>query len=199
MLGRPRYSITVGSAPSPFVWFRVAKAGTRSTLKALRDSKAVFEIENGYKLPVRAQDYPGYFRFTFVRNPYSRLLSAWRDKVLKPDAAIPARDPELGAELSDFARFVEWICDQDPAQINIHFRPQARLVPPEIDFVGRMETFEADLRNVFDRIHLGNLENVPHGNRTAKANRVEPEVTPSIQGAITKYYEDDFRRFGYTM
>jgi hypothetical protein len=92
------YNITTGRRPSPFIWFRTAKTGTRTVLKVLRDEGVDFDIEQGFNEPAPRSAYADHFSFTFVRNPYDRLISGWTDKVLNaaPGGGLKAEKfPEL--------------------------------------------------------------------------------------------------------
>jgi len=69
-----------------YVWFRTAKCGTRSILQFLENntdvdlSKYEVQFDNSWK---------DYFKFAIVRNPWYRLVSCWKNKVIeqKPNKA----------------------------------------------------------------------------------------------------------------
>lgn len=199
MVVHPLYNITVGAAPAPFLWFRVAKAGTRSTFAALHALGLDFEIENGFRMRVPPHAWTDHLRFTFVRDPYARIVSAWRDKIILRRKGSGINDQVLYEQLSDFGNFVEWVLSQDKERINPHFRPQTILVPENVDFIGRLESFDADLRHLFGRLGLGDLPKAPHHNRSNRAKRPEPTMSPSALQGINAYFRDDFRRFGYAI
>lgn len=191
------YNITTGSRPSPFIWFRVAKTGTRTVLNVLRDEGVGFDIEQGFNEPVPCYAYPKHFSFTFVRNPYARLISAWTDKVINaaPGGGLKAvPSPE---RLRDFDEFVDWLMDQDPAAINIHFRPQSLLLPAKIDFIGRTETLAHDLRAVLSRIGLQADRKIPRKNASGPSPLSMRDVNPRTRDRIDRLYRSDFERFGY--
>lgn len=122
---------------------------------------------------------PSWTRAIFVREPKERLLSAYLDKgrqnaylqfhccqsssttlLEKLDCAhtkphmgpMAARDAEEEPFL-DFADFLTWAV---PACDDPHWRPQAERLDEKywsnIDFVGHMETMEADARRLLERI-----------------------------------------------
>jgi hypothetical protein len=103
------------------------------------------------------------FKFVIVRNPYARLASAYRDKILLNPAPYIIRNlrktaAEHGIALFEpmtFAEFVSVICHQSLAEMNPHFRPQyyeGRFRIIKYDFIGRMETLPDDLMYAFERI-----------------------------------------------
>jgi hypothetical protein len=193
------YNITTGRRPSPFIWFRVAKTGTRTVLKVLRDEGVDFDIEQGFHKPAPRSAYADHFSFTFVRNPYDRLISGWTDKVLNaaPGGGLKAvKFPEL---LRDFDYFVAWLVDQDPAAINIHFRPQSLLVLAELDFIGQTEALARDLRLVLSRLGLQADRNIPRKNASGPPPLSMRDVTAGTRDCINRLYHSDFERFGYAM
>jgi hypothetical protein len=193
------YNITTGRRPSPFIWFRTAKTGTRTVLKVLRDEGVDFDIEQGFNEPAPRSAYADHFSFTFVRNPYDRLISGWTDKVLNaaPGGGLKAaKFPEL---LRDFDYFVAWLVDQNPAAINIHFRSQSLLVPAELDFIGRTETLARDLGLVLSRLGLQADRNIPRKNASGPPPLSMRDVTAGTRDCINRLYRSDFERFCYAM
>jgi hypothetical protein len=122
---------------------------------------------------MRLLNDPRYFRFTVVRDPFSRLVSAYVDKLVKPiqEGSSWATDERCGN--FSFEEVVKRMCRLRDAQIEKHFRPQA-----------------AFLRNVvFD--HIGVFEQLDHTFDVLK-NRygidVEGEVASKVRAPKrTKY------------
>lgn len=156
-----------------------------------------------------------WFKFTFVRNPYDRLLSAWKSKILDPRDqqyapvrdrirhafGYPARDDAPVVAFGDFVRFVT--SKADPAMsADGHWERQTivgrhDLIP--YDFVGRFESFGNDLGTVLGRLAA-----------PASVRALAEEVTnPSsdipmaaaydseLAAIVYDYYRDDFDAFGY--
>jgi dermatan 4-sulfotransferase 1 len=103
------------------------------------------------------------FKFVFVRNPYARLASAYSDKLgmnLAPHIVrkIGVSAAQHGIALSKpitFPELVSVVCRQSLAEMDFHYRPQyyeGRFEIVKYDFVGRMETLDADLTYVLKRI-----------------------------------------------
>ena len=103
------------------------------------------------------------FKFTFIRNPYARMASAYLDKIRKNVAPhivkkIRTFAEQNGMPVSDeitFSEFVTVVSQQSVAEMDSHFRPQCyegRFAVVKFDFVGRMETFADDLIYVLERI-----------------------------------------------
>jgi len=156
------------------------------------------------------------FRFSFVRNPYARLVSAWADKFrdkslsscdsfvdqyLTHNWTIGSSKKSAGHTLS-FARFVEFAAATAGQRIDAHWQLQDDLldVPAlKLDLIGKVENFDRDMAKVLDHVgadhHLRQAVGV-HMN----ASRHEPwpkYYTRALADRVYRAYERDFDRFRY--
>lgn len=77
-------------------------------------------------------DLMNKYLFTVVRNPYTKLLSAYLDKIIKLQAKVAAGMPpekyngfNLPGVPQSFEAFVEMVCDQPDRDVDIHWAGQA--------------------------------------------------------------------------
>jgi len=152
---------------------------------------------------VFGRDFWRYFKFTFVRNPYTRLVSAYEflrrggHPAWRTDQRF--RDDVL-SEYADFPDFVlRWL--KPGTDWPEHFRAQhefvelgGRLV---MDFVGRIENIEADFATVSDR--LGIQARLQRLNPTAEKHGTLREYYSSdaVERRVREVYARDFELFGY--
>lgn len=110
--------------------------------------------------------YPGLFSFAFVRNPWDRLVSCYRDKIQGEARDFTAFAPERGVAYCvarfeslqagmSFERFVDAIAEIPDTEADAHFRSQHTFVTNRagdiaIDFVGRFESLARDFDAVCD-------------------------------------------------
>lgn len=114
----------------------------------------------------------GYYKFVFVRDPYSRLMSCFVDKFLNKNATREeyrvwlgqlydwkyVRERDIMAEpRPSFRAFVDELLKQDPDRMNEHWMPQTYVcgfgdIP--YDFVGRFERLTTDARKVLHRLNF---------------------------------------------
>ncbi len=148
---------------------------------------------------------PEFLRFGIVRNPYSRLLSAWRNKILlcEPGYEYVYRkmtgiEPSLREkETLTFEQFLKFVEGEDVGTCNPHWRRQIDLLLyPAIPYthLGKIER----LRDTFELIekHAEPGRSVPLGN--SNSTRVgHAKLTDAIAGRIHKLYAADFEAFGY--
>ncbi len=150
---------------------------------------------------------PDVFRFCIVRNPYTRVVSAYLDKLVTNKWEARRRLPKLGfapdAEIT-LLQFLQTIASQKPAVMDIHWMPQTVLLQPgkvRYDVIGRLENFDADFAAIMQRVapafldKYGTFDHSPH--RTGAAQRIAELVGPEEEELIRQIYADDFRVFGY--
>jgi hypothetical protein len=153
-----------------FVFCGIPKVGTRSFREALASPEiAAFRVARGRTALLAADGdspYQFHYKFSFVRNPWSRTVSCYRDKVqiLQPTTigklSIIAKHPGLCPGLP-FDAFVEWLCSPEGSDrfADLHWMSQYKFITTDAgriicDFVGRLESIEADLKTVCDAVGL---------------------------------------------
>jgi hypothetical protein len=137
--------------------------------------------------------------FSVVRNPYSRFLSAYLNKVMgRPWERISVRmgfTPDSKPAIHDFLAALR---DSDPYEIDHHFRPQhlnllRGFVP--LDVLGYFEALD-DVR-AFLNEHGFTLESNLK-NSTGASSRVNELLDARAVSAIQTIYETDFKNFCYS-
>lgn len=151
--------------------------------------------------------YKGYFKFAFVRNPWDRLVSCYRDKLVGDGLGLSLPN-DVDVRLyrgMRFAEFVEGVHKIPDNKADPHFRSQHRVVcgPGRdrlilTDFVGRFENLQADFQTVAERIGAPELR-LPHILRsTGKKSR---SYTAYYDGRskqlVSQRYRKDINTFGY--
>lgn len=123
--------------------------------------------------PLQARRHRGtHFSFSFVRNPFDRLVSAYNNKIIENvELTRPMQEMGLRSQM-EFADFIECIYSCPDDQLDVHLLPQSsilcageKLVPK---FVGRLEQIEthwASLRRRMRREGLPTLGKLPEKNR----------------------------------
>jgi chondroitin 4-sulfotransferase 11 len=128
------------------------------------------------------------FTFTFVRNPWDRLLSEYFSR---------------GGSRTDekFDRFVDRACAlvtsrQKLEGKNCHFRPQVEFLDDRMCFVGRFERFQVDLNQILNELRIETTD-IPHERKTSHGFYAEYYNARSRRRvAIT--YEADIDALNYS-
>jgi Sulfotransferase family len=150
---------------------------------------------------------PDFFRLTFVRNPYTRLVSAWKGKILvcapRQDLyeAIKGHPPEFGPKsLVSFREFVDYIaanCDLRWA-CDWHWRCQVNQIffkAVNFSHIGKVERMDEGLRRFQE--HLGLATPLSLGRRNAAVRTALPTYDQELADKVYLLYQEDFEKLGY--
>lgn len=152
------------------------------------------------------------FRFTFVRNPFRRLVSAYLSKIDRPyrakaeilavlNGVSPAEITDLTQTVS-FREFVEVISTMDGRSMNPHWKPQVDQVVPHLidyDLIGRFENLADDFGTVCERVMPGkNISLSRSMNKTRSREAFDALYTPDLIKMVLDIYERDFVVFNYS-
>lgn len=200
-----------------FIYFRIPKAANSTVVTALhedaasegyasRDAKHSFDRASTLTRDEVAELKDRFFLFTVVRDPYSRLLSAYLDKICRsksgkrPVAAYYRRD--LGADIS-FLEFCRFIADGG-LNANPHWYRQVDLIPCGVDmlhFVGRVESLAADLDVIRRHIRadVGHRIDSWNPHRTDATGKMKEMYCPEAIAVVRDRYRRDFETFDYAL
>lgn len=141
-----------------------------------------------------------YFVFTFVRDPWDRILSYY---MFRREPRNEGRKNILQAERE--MSFEDWLMNLDRfrrhwrinAAFNIAVAPQAETVGALPHLVGRFERLADDLAEVGRRIgvHPAPLRNV--NPTTRKREPYAHYYTDAARELVADLYREDIERFGY--
>ncbi len=146
--------------------------------------------------------------FCFVRNPYSRLLSCYLDKIVgnrPPKKQILIEmgiDPiDIETEVS-FQQFVEMISQQDIIKMNPHWRPQYYQTCQGViqyDAIGKFESFPQDFSQILSQISPNFTDYFSNERRhqTFADSLLEKYYTTRLRDLVAELYAVDFQHFDY--
>ena len=185
-----QYNLTI-SEEKKFIWFRVAKAGSRTILDVFNQANVELAAEHPVNVFYPVNMYASYFRFAFVRNPWDRLVSCWRDKIIRGDGFISSDNEQT------FESFVNYIARSiDLEYGNPHLRLQSRLIDiNHIDFLGRFETFEDDLKKVMKILDIEAA--IKKTNASDRKADYRDYYTESTKNKVAELYKKDIQIFNY--
>ncbi|XP_077396232.1 carbohydrate sulfotransferase 12-like [Festucalex cinctus] len=168
-----------------------------------------------------------YKKFLFVRDPFVRLISAFRDKfagnnevfykaygkfMLRRYANQPTPPDTLKEAFAkgvqpSFLNFIQYLLDPQTEKVhpfNDHWRQMHRLCHPcqiQYDFVGHLETAEEDAEHLLRLLRVDNVVEFPKSHRNVtSADWISDwfsTVPLEMRRELYKLYEADFRLFGY--
>lgn len=140
--------------------------------------------------------FPNYFSFTFIRNPFSRVLSNWhmftqQKKQMEKLSIIFNKD----SKLVSFPEFIEKL----PTNHNHHWNPQINYLPHldneiKVDFIGKLESINKDWKFIKNKLNLENDLIVK--NTTQKELTSFQTLDKNLDLLIKDFYKEDFILFG---
>lgn len=183
------------------IYITMSKCANTSIKMAIKEKYGVDEIrvrENNVYRALR-----GKYVFTFVRNPYARVLSYYLDKIVNFDS----KNYELPKEMEfmvktnttiSFKDFVKVISLIDDDTIDYHLKSMSYLIggveAKEIN-VGKVEEFDKDWSEVVEVLGLGKLKCL-NKNRTKYS--LQKYYDKETQRLVYERYNKDFKTFEYS-
>jgi len=145
-------------------------------------------------------EFEAYFKFTFIRNPWDRLVSAY--EFLRTGVSPSEYDWEMSEKLQslgDFRSFVYWVRDTNAGE-GMHLLPQYHYVRTKddemgMDFIGRFESFSRDFSKVAER--LGIDARLPHLNAAPSRYGYQQYFDSELVDIVGEVYRRDIELFGY--
>ena len=180
-----------------FIYVRVTKTASTSIVAALSaltngDARTVSNYRGLQNSPTHLPLYEyapyvsapleQYFTFTFVRNPWDRMVSGY---------FYSRRQKMRRAHLLDFR---EWCYYRAQRYQYNNCRWHSQSVA--YDFVGRFETLQEDFNRLCARLELAHTT-LPHKNASAHGD-YRQYYTDEVRALIARKYARDIDQFGYT-
>lgn len=149
------------------------------------------------------REFSEYFKFSFVRNPWDRLVSAfhflkkggltvcdkkWSDKNLSP--------------YPDFDAFVRRGLQEKKIRAFPHFRPQCDYIclaknRPGVDFIGYFENLDEDFSYICQQLKVNPTLQSLNRNDSRKRDFRE-YYTAETREIVARVYADDIQVLGYS-
>jgi hypothetical protein len=154
-----------------------------------------------YQIIYSPREYARRFKFTFVRNPWDRLASAY--SFLK-SGGMNARDRAFAdCHLSRYDTFEEFVIDWvNPQNVKLyyHFQPQVHFLcvdgwPARLDFVGFFENLTADFAVICER--LGGKAELGFMHQAKERVNYQARYTERMIRIVGDVYVQDIAMLGY--
>lgn len=169
-------------------------------------------VENWYSSRINFSQLNRWFVFSFVRNPFIRILSAYLSRIIRKTPTSKYLSKLTGKDLNEilnlsFEQFMEIILECPPEQDDSHWRPQSSQILVSyipIHFLGYVEYFSYDLEIVQKKIFgdaFGDKSSSRKNqflNSTNSVNFLREHYTNKSKHLVLSKYKDDFEIFGYS-
>lgn len=157
-----------------------------------------------YRYVLSKSEFESFFKFSFVRNPWDRLLSAYRFLKAGGWTDIDRRwyQQNLGT-CRDFREFVKRYLPRPEVRDWIHFRPQHEFLclpwrsGPQVDFLGYFENIEQDFEVVRDQLGV-KCELLTRNRKNLSNQSYVDSYDDELIRIVGHHYRTDVRMLGYT-
>lgn len=156
-----------------------------------------------YQIMFSPEDFHRYYKFTIVRNPFDRLVSAF---FFLKKGGINEKDKNWAgrkfASYENFEAFVKGWVNRRNVMRALHFRPQSQFIcaangRPGLDFIGYLENIGADFNHIADRLQI--KTSLIETNRNASREKdYRQYYTDETRAIVADVYADDLKLLGYT-
>lgn len=199
----------VASSTILFVLQTAERRGVSPSFEELHDrSKSPLRPLSKLPCPLETVLTSGmYFRFTYVRNPFTRALSCYLDKMVQNNGERKRLAPELGFAEDyhpTFREFLEAVQRQPDERRDIHWMTQSLLLQLntiQYDFIGRFESFSSSFPRVLERINVPpeyfSSADKRSRHPTNSASKLQEYIGEPAKKLILTIYESDFKALAY--
>lgn len=201
-----------------YVYARIRKAANSTVISSLyhaENNNRITGLDNIQKIKDNYFTKPGelsktdlidldsYFKFTIVRNPYSRIISTYLDKIENRNKSqrkivikFLKKNPNDEITFNEFLDFLE----NGGLRKNAHWAPQIDFLVFPIDqynYIGRLENLQKDLTQILAKIYSKDCPIVSINEHKTDSRNKTKELTASDKLRIYNLYMDDFKNFNY--
>jgi hypothetical protein len=138
---------------------------------------------------ISLENFNRFFKFTFVRNPWDRLVSVYRYR----------QENYRKRGVNSFADFIHSI-DAHIDWFDPHLRSQYEFTKTplgeDIDFIGRYESLEKDMAELLPRMQADIT--LPHKYKTQTTQHYSEYYDSKLKDIARRLYRKDIDHFGYT-
>jgi|SaaInlStandDraft_1057018.scaffolds.fasta_scaffold32445_3 chondroitin 4-sulfotransferase 11 len=184
------------------LFIHVPKSAGRSIVRGLFNVKSVEHAPADWYQRLDREKFERYFKFTFVRNPWDRAVSAYT--YLKNGGSAASEEDQHWAHfINSFDSFDDFVCQwmtADNIMRNALLTPQILFLQDEygrlaMDFVGRFESLTEDFATIANRLKLDTT--LPHINQSRQAS-YQDFYSEKSKNIIADLYAVDIDTFGYS-
>ncbi len=186
------------------IFIHIPKCGGTSIERVLQNQSFVFQRHYHISHRELNKNHNNYFKFTFVRNPYDKIVSEykWFTNTEHNYPGKHVKDFYNGVDFKTFVKiFTEWPKSKSKHNRNkgdyYHGLSYTHLLQPinQINFIGRFENFQEDFDIVCDKIGIPQQE-LPHKYATDHKHYTE-YYDDETREIVAERYAKDIEYFGY--
>lgn len=184
-------------------YIAIKKAGCTSILHNLLESDGIVLPDGDYSMymhphfrKIKPSQIKGFTVFTVVRNPYTRIVSSWRQKLQTGYAWALDEEAKMLQKDASLWEWVKFCTSKPPENTNGHWRPQSyvlthkSLVP---DMILKLESLDRTWESLSKGYGLPSLRHL-----NSSGHDLPKSFSQSSMYCIQSYYAEDFN-YGYRL
>ncbi len=161
--------------------------------------KGVHKLKRKYAISrSKANLIEAEIKLAVVRNPFDRLVSCYKDKILKDNSDIKKCYFGMFKKDMSFEEFVSKVCAIPDFISDVHFKSQSAFLfqrgKPLFNTLLKFENLEQDFEPLRARLGLNNLPVL----NSSKKDNYKQYYTPELKRKVYLRYKGDFDNFGYS-
>ena len=185
------------------IYLHIPKAGGNSIERALGLRKTGHRPLRMFELAIPPAEFRDAFKFTFLRDPWTRLASAFH--YLRTEGATAEDRAWARANIDRFESFREFVTTwvtPESVYAYIHLIPQHEFLVDwsgevKLDFIGRLATIQDDYARLVARLGRGDAGALGHRNRTVDAGRYDELYDREMVDIVARAYARDIELFDF--
>jgi len=195
-------AISTISVEKKFIFIHTGRTGGNAMHRGVFE-KVIPDVVNSVNLekPVNDVKWKDFFKFTFVRNPWDKMVSAY---YLKKYGAwhVPLESLPPDVDFEYFIKNVAW--DKEGTPRNYHWIEQQLAIKSVVDgsiwvdFIGKFENIENGWKTVCEKIGIN--EKLPHTNENRRklSKPYQEYYNDETRAIVEEKFKRDIEMFGYS-
>ncbi|BCO09763.1 hypothetical protein GF1_21390 [Desulfolithobacter dissulfuricans] len=143
------------------------------------------------KITVNRSQYSSYFKFTFVRNPWARIYSMYRN-IMNDEIHMHNYGVDKNCT---FNQFISKWAGKRMLRSQVHYLKNFKGEIP-LDFIGRFENLDEDFKYVCRKIGACNIS-LPHKNK-GSGGGYRAHYDEVSENIVANVYREEIELFGYS-
>lgn len=133
------------------------------------------------------QQFDDYFKFTFVRNPWDRVFSAYKSR---------GKNYRLNGKYISFKQFVLYFMKKDGLCKPVGYFLTNYNGKIELDYIGKFESLDSDFKKICDEVGLKNIT-LPHLVKSKSKNNYRQMYDDETKSLVADYFANEIKTFNY--
>lgn len=196
------FSLT-GFTRSKTIFIHITKTAGTSVATSLYGMLPYHYTGVHYRVIFGKEKFNSYYKFAFVRNPWSRLYSAYT--YLKAGGWDEKDEKWASDHLANIDSFEDFACnwlDENTIKLHIHFKPQHEFLLDHrgkllINDLGYFESIQDDYRKFSAKVE--GSKTLGHKNPTNRSRQsYQQAYSEKSKARVAELYKTDIELFGYS-